>query len=144
MSEAENRAVNSIIRTHEVQVRWSDFDRYGHMMNANYIEIAQEARLLFAKDTFYSKGIEFASFVRHLAVDFRAPITGVDIVALRVETEIVEMGNTSFTTRQRIFDQHGKVSCVVDCVQVVVDQRTSQPRPIADAERAILLEGHAN
>lgn len=135
--------VQSIVREHQVQVRWSDFDRYGHMMNANYIEIAQEARLLFAKETFYSKGIEFASFVRHLTVDFRAPITGSDIVALKVETEIVAMGETSFTTRQRIFDQHGNVSCVVDCVQVTVDMKTGRPRPVTEEERAILLNGHA-
>ncbi|WP_371325955.1 thioesterase family protein [Corynebacterium sp. HMSC077D10] len=31
-------------------MRWSDFDRYGHMMNANYVEIAQEARLIYAQE----------------------------------------------------------------------------------------------
>lgn len=26
--------------THQVLTRWADFDMYGHMMNANYIEVA--------------------------------------------------------------------------------------------------------
>ena len=38
------------VHTYRIQTRWSDFDMYGHMMNANYIELAQEARLAFAKE----------------------------------------------------------------------------------------------
>ena len=58
---------------HEVSVpvRWSDFDRYGHMMNANYIEIAQEARLAFARDVIYPEIPDFDVFVRH--IDGRTP-----------------------------------------------------------------------
>ena len=37
------------IHTYYIPVRWSDFDRYGHIMNANYVEIAQEARLALQK-----------------------------------------------------------------------------------------------
>ncbi len=39
---------------------------YGHMMNANYIELAQEARLAFAMDHFYKNGLDMIAFVRHL------------------------------------------------------------------------------
>ena len=47
------------VHTYRIQTRWSDFDMYGHMMNANYIELAQEARLAFAKEHIYSKGLDF-------------------------------------------------------------------------------------
>ena len=57
------------VHTYRIQTRWSDFDMYGHMMNANYIELAQEARLAFAKEHIYSKGLDFIAFVRHLDVD---------------------------------------------------------------------------
>ncbi|WJY90346.1 acyl-CoA thioesterase [Corynebacterium confusum] len=128
------------IHTHEVPVRWSDFDRYGHLMNANYVELAQEARLAFAEDKFYSQGHEFAAFVRHLDLDFRLPIEPRGTTSVVVETQVVELGNSSLTTRQEIKDKNGRVACVVECVQVAVDLETQRPRPLSDAERDILTQ----
>lgn len=127
------------VHQHTIPVRWSDFDRYGHLMNANYIEIAQEARLAFAEDHFYSKDLEFAAFVRHLDVDFRKPVEPKGNPTLLVETQVVEIGNTSFITRQEIKDKHGRTACVVECVQVAVDEESQTPRPLTDAEKQILL-----
>ncbi|MFH0412201.1 acyl-CoA thioesterase [Corynebacterium sp. L4756] len=128
------------IHSHRVPVRWADFDRYGHIMNANYVEIAQEARLAFAEDKFYSQDMEFAAFVRHLELDFRKPIEPEGNTELLVESQVVEVGNTSFVTRQEIKDKHGRTACVVECVQVAVDLDTQTPRPLNDAEREVLLD----
>ena len=43
------------IHVHTIPVRWSDFDRYGHVTNSAYIELAQEARLAFAQEFFFSR-----------------------------------------------------------------------------------------
>ncbi|HCJ68306.1 acyl-CoA thioesterase [Corynebacterium casei] len=127
------------IHSHRIPVRWSDFDRYGHIMNANYVEIAQEARLAFAEDKFFSQDIEFAAFVRHLDLDFRKPIEPEGNTELLIESQVVEVGNTSFVTRQEIKDKHGRTACVVECVQVAVDLDTQTPRSLTDMERDILL-----
>ena len=127
------------IHSHRIPVRWSDFDRYGHIMNANYVEIAQEARLAFAEDKFFSQDIEFAAFVRHLDLDFRKPIEPEGNTELLIESQVVEVGNTSFVTRQEIKDKHGRTACVVECVQVAVDLDTQTPRSLTDVERDILL-----
>ena len=127
------------IHTHHIPVRWSDFDRYGHIMNANYVEIAQEARLAFAEDKFYSQDIDFAAFVRHLDVDFRKPIEPEGNAELLIESQVVEVGNTSFVTRQEIKDKHGRTACVVECVQGAVDLDTQMPRTLTEQEREILL-----
>lgn len=127
------------IHSHRVPVRWADFDRYGHIMNANYVEIAQEARLAFAEDKFYSRDMEFAAFVRHLDLDFRKPIEPEGNTELLVESQVVEVGNTSFVTRQEIKDKHGRTACVVECVQVAVDLDTQTPRSLTEPEREILL-----
>ncbi|APT83283.1 acyl-CoA thioesterase [Corynebacterium ammoniagenes] len=127
------------IHTYYIPVRWSDFDRYGHIMNANYVEIAQEARLAFAEDNFYSQDIDFAAFVRHLDVDFRKPIEPEGNAQLLVESQVVEVGNTSFVTRQEIKDKHGRTACVVECVQVAIDLETQIPRSLTEQERDILL-----
>lgn len=128
---------NPALHVTTVPVRWSDFDRYGHLMNANYVELAQEARLQFANDEFRAKGHDFAVFVRHIDVDYLRPVMP-DTTELVVETQVVEIGNTSFTTRQELKDRQGRVACVVECVQVTIDMDTSRPRSITQKEVKIL------
>lgn len=131
---------NLSVHVHHVDLRWSDFDRYGHLMNANYIEIAQEARLAFAEEHFTAKGNEFAAFVRHLDVDFRKPIEPEGNLRVRVESQTVEIGNTSFITRQEIKDKHGRTACVIECVQVAVDLDSQTPRSLTEEEKEIIIE----
>ena len=40
-----------------LQVRWADFDQYGHVNNVKYIEYAQEARILFIRSRFGPFGL---------------------------------------------------------------------------------------
>lgn len=125
------------IHVHTIPVRWSDFDRYGHVTNSAYIELAQEARLAFAQEFFFSQGHEFVVFVRRLEVDYVRPILP-NTTEVTVETQVSNVGNTSFTTRQEIKDAQGKVCCVVECVQVTVDTTTTSPREITQKEIGIL------
>ncbi|MEX3517074.1 thioesterase family protein [Corynebacterium camporealensis] len=132
-------AEESVVHTHRIPVRWSDFDMYRHMMNANYIELAQEARFAFAKDYFWSEDADFASVVRHLDVDFRYPLIWNGNHTVTVESQVTRVGNTSFTVYQEIKDTQGTVTCVIECVQVVVNESTQLPRPLTDKEMDILL-----
>lgn len=132
-----NADQNSALHETVIPVRWADFDRYGHIMNANYVEVAQEARLKFAEDEFTARGHDFAVFVRHLDVDYLRPVLP-DTTELVIETQVVEIGNTSFTTRQEIKDRQGRVACIVECVQVAVDMNTERPRSITEKEVKIL------
>lgn len=136
-------AENNENLTHEfaVEVRWDDFDRYGHVNNAVYIEYAQEARLAFASD-FFGAASSLPVFVRHVEADYNRPILP-DTTSVRVKTEVVKVGNTSFTTRQDIMDRHGSVCCVVTSVLVVVDVQTSTPRAITQQELGILTQNPA-
>ncbi|WIM67211.1 thioesterase family protein [Corynebacterium breve] len=135
MSEFSNN-----LHVQSVPLRWSDFDRFGHVMNANYIEIAQEARVEFANEHFEARGHEFAVFVRHIESDYLRPILP-DTTVVTVETQVVEIGNTSFTTRQEIKDRQGRVACVVECVQVAIDMEAERPRSLTQKEVGILTQG---
>lgn len=81
-------------------------------------------------------------FVRHVEADYNRPILP-DTTSVRVKTEVVKVGNTSFTTRQDIMDRHGSVCCVVTSVLVVVDVQTSTPRAITQQELGILTQNPA-
>ncbi|ERS42079.1 MULTISPECIES: acyl-CoA thioesterase [Corynebacterium] len=132
-------ADNPAIHQYRVPLRWSDFDRYGHVMNANYVEIAQEARLAYKEAYFDPAGMEdFAAFVRKLDLDFRKPIEPEGNSVLLVESQVVEVGNSSFVTRQEIKDKHGRIACVVETVSVAVDMDTQMPRPLTEEEREVM------
>lgn len=123
--------------THKVSLRWGDFDRYGHVTNSAYIELAQEARLAFAQQFFEAQGHEFVVFVRRVDADYIRPLLP-NTTEVTVDTEVVRLGNTSFTTRQEIKDAQGHICCVVETVQVTVDTATTSPRQITKKEIGIL------
>lgn len=137
MAANEDNTQNSF-HSAEVDLRWSDFDRFGHVNNAAYIEIAQEARLSFAEDQFRERGYEIpAVFVRHLVVDYLRAILP-DTTKVVVETTVTKIGNTSFSTRQEVKDRNNRVCVVVECVQVAVNIQTAAPRSLSKVERKVL------
>lgn len=129
------------LHTTEVHVRWSDFDRFGHLNNAAYIELAQEARNIFAVEEFIGRGLEVpAVFIRSLEVEYFKPILP-DTTSVVVNTSVTHVGRTSFTTTQEIRDREGRECCVVKCVQIAVDLATSSPREITTSELKVLTQG---
>ncbi|MDU0479772.1 thioesterase family protein [Staphylococcus chromogenes] len=137
-SKEHNRKIEGPMHLTKVPVRWGDFDRFGHINNASFVELAQEARQLFAQEEFVNRGLEMpAVFVRTLTVDYLSPVLP-DTTEVIVETQVSHLGRTSFTTVQQVKDRHGNVACIVECVQVAMDLVTAAPRPIREDERKIL------
>lgn len=143
MAESTNNTTetsNGPIHTAYVPLRWADFDRFGHVNNASYIEIAQEARSMFAMDEFVARGFDMpAVFVRRVEVEYLRPILP-DTTQALVETQVTQIGRTSFTTRQQVKDRHGSIACVVEVVQIAMDLVTASPRPISTHEKKILTQ----
>ena len=129
---------NRYVHTCKVPCRWSDFDRFGHITNAAYVELAQEARQIMAHEEFVERGLETPPvFVRKIMVDYLRPIMP-DTIAVIVESQVVEVGKTSFTIRQEIKDLDGKTCAIAEVVQVAIDVTTARPRAINDVELKIL------
>ncbi|APT87444.1 MULTISPECIES: acyl-CoA thioesterase [Corynebacterium] len=131
---------SQVIHTHKVEVRWSDFDMYGHMMNANFVEVAQEARLAFAREHIFGQGLNFIAFVRHLDINYLLPVKWDNEAAITVESSVSRVGTTSYVTHQVVKDHKGNIACVVDCTQVAIDPQTQAPRPLTDEEKNTLLK----
>lgn len=127
-----------------VALRWGDFDRYGHLNNARFADLAQEARVRWAFDQFHRRGLPIpAFFVRHTELDFLRPITPMPDNRVPVESTVSGVGTTSLTVRQRILDGRGDVACIVETVMVAMDQQTFRPREITRQELNILTQGAA-
>ncbi|MFD5868139.1 acyl-CoA thioesterase [Corynebacterium sp. NPDC060344] len=121
-----------------VPVRWSDFDQYGHVNNIAYLEYAQEARVAFANASVEGGGGKLGTVVRHMEIDYLRALLP-DTREVLVETEIIAMGNTSYTIRQAIKDQHGHIAAMLTTVMVLFDLEESRARELTPSVRKTLV-----
>ncbi|CAM3031208.1 acyl-CoA thioesterase [Prescottella defluvii] len=129
------------IYTCDIQVRWGDSDRLGHVNNTRVVEYMQEARSLFLIEGAASVGAApGAAVVRKMDVEFLRPITDAS-GPVRVEVSAVRLGTSSFTLRHVVKDVSGNVCASGDALMVGFDVRGERSRPLSDGERRV-LEGY--
>ena len=92
-----------------LQVRWADFDQYGHVNNIKYLEYAQEARILFIRSRFGPFGLgNLPQVVRRTEIDHLRPVLR-DSTSVDVEIDVEHVGTTSYQIRQTILDAAGEI-----------------------------------
>ncbi|MEV0156611.1 thioesterase family protein [Micromonospora sp. NPDC050686] len=128
-------------------LRWSDLDAYGHINNARFLTLYEEARvaLMFAGGRAWGVG-SFADGVvisRH-EVDYLRPVdyalgraTAEAAPAVRIELWISEIRAARFTVDYELYDGDVLASRARS-VLVPFDLSTQRPRRISADERAFL------
>lgn len=130
------------MRHHSKQmIRWDDLDAFGHLNNAAYLTIIQEAR---ADWTWYSRrplGLE-AMFplmvVARAEVDYLAPIYEGSF-EVDVAIWVSRIGNSSFDLSYEVSSSLG-LHAKAKTVQVAVTENTYKARRINDDEKLFLNE----
>ena len=121
-----------------LQVRWADFDQYGHVNNIKFLEFAQEARILFIRSRFGRFGLgNLPQVVRRTEIDHLRPVLR-DSASVDVEIEVEHVGTTSYQLRQTILDAAGEICCTVRAVMVAYDTSTSTAVEIPTGVRHVL------
>lgn len=116
----------------EVPVRFTDLDAAGHVNNATYATYAEEARIAYCRDVLEAPVDTLAFVVAALEISFERPIA--DVGAVRVETTVPELGETSFPMRYEIYFE-GEQVATAETTQVSIDPADMSPREIPDAWR---------
>lgn len=124
-----------------LQVRWADLDAFGHVNNAAYLVLAQEARADF---TWYSrsdagdKPILEDMVIARAEVDFIEPIYDggreVDIAIT-----VARLGSASFDLNY-VISREGLIHAKLKTVQVAVSMETKRSRPLTEEEREFLSQ----
>jgi acyl-CoA thioester hydrolase len=114
--------------TNKQYVRWDDLDALGHVNNAKYLTLAQEARFVWAGM------IEMV--VARAEVDFLAPIYEGNIF-VDVDIWVSAIGTSSFTMKYEIKNKD-QVIARIKTVQVIVPFQTKKSRPLNETEREFL------
>lgn len=123
----------------KIQVRWDDLDAFGHINNAAYLTLAQEARADF---TWYGprrKGeapILADMVVARTEVDYLEPIYegGIEV---EVAITVVRIGSSSFELAYEI-SREGVIHARARSVQVAVSMESKRSRPLNESERIFL------
>jgi acyl-CoA thioester hydrolase len=124
--------------THHCALRWSDMDLYGHVNNARFLTLYEEARvaLMFvgaraAGLTSLERGVVIS---RH-EVDYLRPVDYDDPV--RIEMWIEEIRVSRFTVAYELFD-NDVVASRARSVCVPFDLAAQRPRRLSAEESAFL------
>ena len=123
---------------YDCPLRWSDMDAYGHVNNARFLTLYEEARVaMFFVDarakglTSFEEGIVIS---RH-EVDYLRPVDYGE--AVRIELWVSELRAASFTVAYELFDE-GVLASRAKSVCVPFDLVKQFPRRLSAAERDFL------
>jgi acyl-CoA thioester hydrolase len=117
-------------------LRWSDFDRLGHLNQAIYHQLLEQARVSWL-DTKRPAELERwqAFVVARVELDYRheVPAGTASVVAT---AQVIGLGTASLTLRQEVRFPDGTVAASGICVLVGWHARERGKRVFSDAERA--------
>ncbi|HEX6970122.1 MAG TPA: thioesterase family protein [Micromonosporaceae bacterium] len=132
---------------YQCALRWSDLDAFGHVNNARYLTLLEEARaaLLFlgaAADGVeaFSAGVVIA---RH-EIDYLRPVgyvvreRGQQVPTVRVELWVTDLRPSRFTIGYELFDGE-TLACRARSVLVPFDLDRQRPRRLTEAEMTFLM-----
>ena len=123
---------------YDAAVRWSDMDAYGHVNNARFLTLFEEARVAMFFIGARAHGLgsfeEGIVIARH-EVDYLKPVDYGDSV--RIEMWISQLRAASFTVSYEMFDD-GVLVSRAKSVCVPYNLTEGYPRRLSDAEREFL------
>ncbi|WP_090789259.1 acyl-CoA thioesterase [Asanoa ishikariensis] len=123
---------------YEAALRWSDMDVYGHVNNARFLTLYEEARvaLMFVAARKHGlTSLEEGVVISRHEVDYLRPVDYGDTV--RIEMWVEEIRPSRFVIGYELFDD-GAVASRARSVCVPYDLTAGRPRRLSAEERAFL------
>jgi acyl-CoA thioester hydrolase len=127
--------------TTHCQIRWSDMDAFGHVNNARYLTLFEQARTELVVREAARQGLTDligGVVVSRHEIDYLRPID-YQPDPVRIEVWIVEVRNASFTVAYELFDHDGgTVVARARTTMVPYDLVASRPRRLIPVEKKFL------
>lgn len=120
-------------------LRWSDFDRLGHLNQAVYHVLAEVSRTAWMERVRPADLEPWNAFVLvRVEMDYRREV-GMGEKAIEATTRLVRIGTSSITAEQEIRLLDGTVAAVARCVMVGWNAQERGKRVFGEAEREAFL-----
>ena len=126
-----------VTHTSRLTIRWSDLDAYGHLNNAVYLTLCEQARIDALERLDAVDWSEGGPVVVAAALQYKRPVT--EVVPLRVEVTLGTPGRSSFPTTYRVTSDDGTtLHAEAEITMVWIDAASGRPTPIPETLRAQL------
>ena len=118
----------------DLQLRFGDTDALGHINNAVYASYSELGRIDFIERLNLPAG---GFILARLAIDFRRQVLLGD--SCHITTEVLSLGNTSFTMRQVLY-ANDQLAAEFEAVVVWFDYELNRPVRVPDEVRMRLTD----
>lgn len=117
-----------------LQIRGYHCDAYGHVNNARYLELLEEARWTFLEPALKEKFFDTRNLlfiVVNINISYKKPLVPTQVV--EIEIQDVTYNNKSMVVRQTITDKHSKELASEAMVTfVLLNSKTGKPETITE------------
>lgn len=117
-----------------LQIRGYHCDAYGHVNNARYLELLEEARWTFLEPALNEKYFDTRNLlfiVVNINISYKKPLVPTQVV--EIEIQDVTYNNKSMVVRQTITDKHSKELASEAMVTfVLLNSKTGKPETITE------------
>lgn len=139
--EEEGFSISMIHKT-DLKIRTYHTDAFGHVNNARYLELLEEARWRFSEDIGLTPMLrmrEFGFIIIDMQLRFRHPVSEGDTIT--VETSLITLGSASGEVRQTVTSAATNKKSLTSLFHfILIDRATNGSVPIKDKIRTLLLD----
>ena len=121
----------------EIQRRYSDIDKQGHVNNVAYFDYLQDARVAIHHSMWHPSVKELQQVIVHQELSYRKSLL-LALEPIVVEMWVSKIGNSSYTLAYRVLDENGELAADASSTLACVDGETGRAIRIPEDLRAAL------
>jgi acyl-CoA thioester hydrolase len=126
--------------TKTIELRWRDFDAFGHVNNSVYLDYLEEVRDEWLELALGGNGSSWDFVLVRVAIDFRRELLVDRDHSVVVSCGLARLGRSSVHTREEVRTRDGELAAEAESVTVARTRGESQSRPLTAEERTALGE----
>lgn len=119
-----------------IELRWRDFDAFGHVNNSVYLDYLEEVRDEWLERTLGRQGSSWDFVLVRVAIDFRRELLVDRDHSVVVGCGLARLGRSSVHTREEVRTPEGDLAAEAESVLVARNRGESQSRPLSPGELA--------
>lgn len=124
-----------------VDLRYRDIDAMGHVNNAVYASVLEQARVEYFDSLLESDLSREGAVLASLSIEYERPIELQD-GPVTVAIDVPRVGTSSVPMRYELRRADGERAATAETVQVAYDREAGSSVPLPDAWREAIVEYH--
>ena len=121
-----------------IELRWRDFDAFGHVTNSVYLDYLEEVRDEWLERALGRRGSSWDFVLVRVAIDFRRELKVDRDRAVVLSCGLERLGRSTVHTREAVRTPDGELAAEAQAVLVARDRGASRSRPLSEQEREAL------